>query len=115
MEGRKKTFADKDLETVQSKIRDVLGPICRLWAIIEKAATQKNSEEREDQASLEDIIRLIEKFVMLLGQANSKVAYFWCLNILNVSSNSISDTKGILNTYVPLLLTNSIELFGSQC
>ena len=39
VEGRKETLADKDLETVQSKIRDVLGPICGLWTIIEKAAT----------------------------------------------------------------------------
>ena len=30
VEGRQETLADKDLETVQSKIRDVLGPICRL-------------------------------------------------------------------------------------
>ena len=67
VEGRQETLADKDLETVQSKIRDVLGPICRLWTIIEKAAAQENAEEKEDQVSLEDIIRLIEKSVMLLG------------------------------------------------
>ena len=42
VEGRQETLADKDLETVQSKIRDALGPICRLWKIIEKAATQEN-------------------------------------------------------------------------
>ena len=41
-EGRQETLADKDLETVQSKIRDIVGPICRLWTIIEKAATQEN-------------------------------------------------------------------------
>ena len=91
MEGRQETLADKDLETVQSKIRDVLGPICRLWTIIEKAATQENSEEKEDQVSLEDIIRLIEKSFMLLGQANNKVLYFRRLNTLNVLLNSKSD------------------------
>ena len=96
VEGRQETLADKDLETVQSKIRDVLGPICRLWTIIEKAATQENSEGKEDQVSLADIIRLIEKSVMLLGQANNKIAYFRLLNILNVSLNSKYDAKGIL-------------------
>ena len=114
VEGRQETLADKDLETVQLKIRDVLDPICRLWAIIEKAATQENSEEKEDQVSLEDIIILIEKSVMLLGQANNKVAYFRRLNILNVSLNSKSDAKGILYNYGPLLSTNSSELFGRQ-
>ena len=87
VEGRQETLADKDLETVQSKMRDVLGPICRLWTIIEKAVTQENSEKKADQVSLEDIIRLIEKSVMLLGQ----VLYFRRLNILNVLLNSKSD------------------------
>ena len=97
VKGTQETLADKDLETVQSKIRDVFGPTCRLWTIIEKA------EEKEDQVSSENVIRLIEKSVMLLGQANNKVAYFRRLNILNVSLNSKSDTKGILNTYASLL------------
>ena len=114
MEGRLETLADKDLETVPSKIRDVLGPICRLCTIIEKATTQENSEEKEDQVSLEDIIRLIEKSVILLGQANNKVAYFRRLDILNVSLNSKSDAKGILNIHAALLPTNSTELFGHQ-
>ena len=75
---------------------------------------KKSSEEKEGQVSLEHIIRLIEKSVMLLGEANNKVAYFRRLNILNVSSNSKSDAKGILNTNAPLLSKNSTELFGRQ-
>ena len=74
VEVRQETVANKDLETVHSKIRGVLGAICGLWTIIEKAATQENSEEKKDQVSLEDV-RLIEKSFMLLGQANNKVAY----------------------------------------
>ena len=73
-EVRQETVANKDLETVHSKIRDVLRPICGLWTIIEKAATQEKSEKKKDQVSLEDI-RLIEKSFILLGQANNKVAY----------------------------------------
>ena len=46
VENRWETLADKELETVQSKIRDVFGPICRLWTIIKKAAAQENSEEK---------------------------------------------------------------------
>ena len=73
-----------------------MGLICRLCAIIEKAGTQENSEEKEDQVSLEDILRLIEKSVILLGQENNKVAYFRRLDVLNVSLNSRSDAKAIL-------------------
>ena len=67
MEGREEALTDKDLETVQSKIRDVLGLICKLWTIIKKAATRENSEKKEDKVFWKDIIRLIEKSVMLLG------------------------------------------------
>ena len=67
MEGREEALTDKGLETVQSKIRDVLGLICKLWTVIKKAATRENSEKKEDKVFWEDIIRLIEKSVMLLG------------------------------------------------
>ena len=73
-----------------------MGLIRRLWTIIEEAATQENSEEKEDQVSLEDIFRLIEKSVILLDQENNKVAYFRRVDILNVSQNSRSDAKAIL-------------------
>ena len=49
---------------------------------------------------------------MLLGQANNKVPYFQCLNILNVSLNPKSDAIGIFNTFAPS--TNSTETFGFQ-
>ena len=91
-----------------------MSPICRSWKIIEKAATQENSEEKEDQVSLEGTIKLIKKSVMLLGKSNNKVRYFQLLNILNVSLNSKSDAKGLLNSYAPLLSTNSTGLFERQ-
>ena len=66
-----------------------------LWTIIEKAATQVTSEEKEDQASLEDFVRLIKQSVMLLGQTKNKVACFLRLNILNVSLSSKSDNISV--------------------
>ena len=66
-----------------------------LWTIIEKAATQVTSEEKEDQASLEDFVRLIKQSVMLLGQTKNKVACFLHLNILNVSLTSKSDNISV--------------------
>ena len=68
MGGRQEALTDKDLKTVQSKIRDVLGLICKLlWTINKKVTTWENSEKKEDKVFWEDIIRLIEKSVMLLG------------------------------------------------
>ena len=68
MRGRQEALTDKDLKTVQSKIRDVLlGLICKLWTINKKVTTWENSEKKEDKVFWEDIIRLIEKSVMLLG------------------------------------------------
>ena len=51
---------------------------------------------------------------MFPGQTKNKVTYFRHLNVLNVSLNSKSDAKVILNIYVPLLSTNITKLFGDQ-
>ena len=60
MKCRQEPFTDKEFETVQSKTKDILGPMCRLWAITEKTAKDEKSQEKEEPVSLEDIIRLIK-------------------------------------------------------
>lgn len=103
VESRWETLTEKDLAIVQSKIWDVLGPMCSgLRTSTEKATVNEKSEEKEEPVSLEDMIWLIKKFVMLLGQANNRVAYFWRLNISSISLNS------------KLLSTNITEPFGRQ-
>ena len=42
---------DKVLGKIQVKIRDIMGPLCRLWDIVEKAT---NSNEQSVNASLDD-------------------------------------------------------------
>lgn len=86
----------------------------RLCTIKTNTATDKKSEEKEELDLLEDIIILIEKSVMLLGQTNNKVGYFGCLNILNMSLTPKPEDKSILNTYALLLSTNIKEIFGSK-
>ena len=47
VEGRQETLADMDLETVQSKIREILSPICRLWIITEKQQHRKTQRRNK--------------------------------------------------------------------
>ena len=47
VKGRQETLAVMDLETVKSKIRDVLGPMCRLWQLIKDSKTGKLRGERK--------------------------------------------------------------------
>lgn len=115
LEGKQETLADKDLETLQSKIRDVMGPLSRIWTIMDEASNKENDDRGEKESSLDDLLRLLEKSVMLLGQANNKVVYFRRLNILNLSLHSKSDAKGMLKTYANLLSKSSdSELFGKD-
>lgn len=93
------TLTEKDLKTVQKKIRDVLDPIYSLCAIIEKKAINKKLEEKKEPVSLEDINRLIDKSVILLGQGNDKFAYFGRLNILSMSLISKSDAEYLLKEF----------------
>ena len=92
-------MTEKDLKTVQKKIRDVLDPIYSLCAIIEKKAINKKLEEKKEPVSLEDINRLIDKSVILLGQGNGKFAYFGRLNILSMSLISKSDAEYLLKEF----------------
>ena len=47
-------------------------------------------------------VKILDHSLMFPGQTNNRVTYFRHLNVLNVSLNSKSDAKVILNIYVPL-------------
>ena len=66
------------------------------------------NQRRKKKISFEDIIRLIEKLFMLLGQNNNKVAYFWHLlfDVLNMVLYLKSDGEIISDTLASLLLKN---------
>ena len=65
----------------------------------EKKAINKKLEEKKEPVSLEDINRLIDKSVILLGQGNGKFAYFGSLNILSMSLISKSDAEYLLKEF----------------
>ena len=47
-------------------------------------------------------VKILDHSLMFPDQTNNRVTYFRHLNVLNVSLNSKSDAKVILNIYVPL-------------
>lgn len=70
----------------------------------------EKSEKKEEPVSLEGIIRLIKKFVMLLGQAS----IFSSWNISSMPLYSKSEVIGILNPYASLLSIDSTRPFDCQ-
>ena len=79
----------KDLETditfekVQSKNACVIGPLSRLWMLVEETCIFK---ENQIPIDLDSIRAYIEKAVPLLGQISNGITYFRKYNILAVLS-----------------------------
>ena len=57
------------LEKLQRKTFDVMGPLSKLWNILERA---KGAEEDAVQISINDLLHYVEQTVLLLGQSSSK-------------------------------------------
>ena len=53
-----------------------MGPICRLWTIIEKAATQENSEEKEDDLVWHDVLLYELKLLGIRGRYYNLIQSF---------------------------------------
>ena len=89
--------ADSNLVKLQQKLPDVMGPLSKLWIIIEKAS---NSCLEEVKVSLPEIVTNLDQIVMLLGQAFHNISYKRHFNALKQSTGDCRKTKQLLNPIV---------------
>ena len=81
---------DKVVEKIQVKIRDIMGPICRLWDIVEKGT---NTIEQWVNASLDDMQKFIEQTILIVGKSSNTVTYHRRYNLLNNLMGSSNQGK----------------------
>ena len=75
-EAGNKTFMpekDRDLERIQNRIRDVMGPLSSVWDAVEKYRT--STDDDAEQIDVDGMADALQKSVMLLSQASNSVAY----------------------------------------
>jgi len=88
LKERKKTDLinqDNILEKVQGRIRGIMGPLSRVWMMIESA---RESSERKVTVSLDDLQSFVEQTVLMVGQCSNTVSYHRRLNVLQCLTDS---------------------------
>ena len=99
------------LEKLQRKTVDVMGPLSKLWNILEGA---KGAEEDALQISINDLLHYVEQTVLLLGQSSNAITYHRRLNVLGSVMNSQYQVKSMLKEKASLLQKHDEYLFGKK-
>ena len=100
---------DDNWTKVQSRIIDVMGPLTKVWTVLDHI--------REDESADLDLFQcldLVEKTITLLGQANISVAYFRRLNILYKLTRDIKKAKTLLRRHNVEAMKDQEKLFGKD-
>ena len=97
------------LEKLQRKTVDVMGPLSKIWNILERA---KEAEEDAVQISINDLLHYVEQTVLLLGQSSNAITYHRRLNVLGSVMNSQYQVKSMLKEKASLLQIHDEYLFG---
>ena len=99
------------LEKLQRKTVDVMGPLSKLWNILEGA---KGAEEDAMQISISDLLHYVEQTVLLLGQSSNAITFHRRLNVLGSVMNSQYQVKSMLKEKTSLLQKHDEYLFGKK-
>ena len=110
---RKQKYLDMDVtfEKIQSKNACVMGPLSKLWMLVEES---RRSKEKQIPIGLDNIIAYIEKKVCLFGQTSNYISYFRRYNILAVLNRSAQQSKEILREEADFLVRHDRNLFGKK-
>ena len=98
-------------EKLQNKTRDVMGPLAKLWKMLEDA---KQTEDEAVQISVNELLFYVEQIVLLLGQSSNAIAHHRRLNVLGCIMNSQYQVKTMLKEKAALLQKHDSELFGKK-
>ena len=100
---------DKDLQRVQGKIRDIMGPLASAWTDVELYRKGEN-----DQAiDINEMAEKLQKAVVLVGQASNAICYQRRLSVLGKFTD-VKEAKSLLRDNVENLATVSKDLFGKD-
>ena len=99
------------LEKLQRKTADVMGPLSKLWNILEGA---KGAEEDAVQISINDLLHYVEQTVLLLGQSSNAITYHRRLNVLGSVMNSQYQVKSMLKEKALLLQKHDEYIYGKK-
>ena len=86
------TTRERSLGRIQGKIRDILGPLSRVWEAVTTFTSSKVENTVFDASEVKDAL---DKSVVLVGQAQCAVSHQRRLSVLEVLT-STSKAKSLL-------------------
>ena len=103
---------DNTLEKVQDKVLDIIGPLSKLWVMVEQVNWGSGSSST---AEMDTVLELLEKTVLLIGQCNNTITYERRKNVLlGVTGTSSSQMASMLKEKAALLQKHDQALFGKD-
>ena len=102
---------DQSLEKIQVKVGSVMGPLSKLWRVLEGVKTSPGDNV---DVPVDLCVTLVHKCVLLLGQASNALSYNRRFNLLSNMLNDPRRAKSVLKEKAPVLQTNDENLFGKK-
>ena len=104
---------DDTFEKVQGKVTDIMGPLSKLWDMIENASSEKDGNAPVVQ--MDTILELLEKNVVLIGQCSNAITYERHKNaLLGVTGTSTTQVAAMLKEIASFLQKYDMALFGKE-
>ena len=105
---------DRDLERIQNRIRDVMGPLGSAWNSVENfRTTLENGLEQPEPINIDGLADSLQKSVILLSQASNAVSYQRKVETLK-SFVDKKAAKNILKQNVENFEGTKKDLFGTD-
>ena len=102
---------DGTFEKIQDKITDIVGPLSKLWVMIENAKSEKDGNAPVVQ--MDTVLQLLEVTVVLIGQCSNTITYERCKNPLQgVTGTSTTLVAAMLKEKVSFLQKHDKALLG---
>ena len=98
---------DDNWAKVQSRVLDIMGPLGKLWTLMETARLDDSEE-----IDLFEALELVEKIITLLGQAFGSCSYFRRTNVLYRMTRCMKKAKSLLKQHSESLVKSHDKLFG---
>ena len=101
-------YADENWMKVGSRILDIMGPLSKVWTILDSARVDQDSSELD----LYDCLDLVEKCITLVGSSHQTVLHFRKQGILFKMTKDMRKAKQLLKLHDPALNKSKDKLFG---
>lgn len=99
---------DSSLKFVQKRVAQCMGPVSRIWEELDKA-----HEGHTSTMDIEDVVKLLEKTILMIGQVNVACLYERRINFLAKILKSTMKAKSMLRDNEAKLQDDTV-LFGND-